>query len=266
MVALAVGATVTNWGDALKTSVADALSLFLGAIPKIIGFIIIVIIGWFIASLIAKVATRVLRDLKFNELADRSGISKFIRDMGVNMDAAAFLADIVKWFIRLIVLVTAFDELGLPAVSAVLQRLLLWLPNLVVALVILVIAGIAATALSKLVRGVAKDAGLSSPDLLAKVTQVTVLVFGVLIAVNQIGVASNLINDLFLGFVAALALALGLAFGLGGRDTAGEIVQTWYQQGKEKGPKLAEAAKAQQQGGSQNSTQPAQAPFIQERR
>jgi hypothetical protein len=128
----------------------------------------------------------------------------------------------------------------------VLQQLLLWLPNLVVALVVLVIAGLAANALAGLIRGATAEAGLSNPDFMANLARVAVWVFGVVVAVNQLGVATTLVNTLFMGFVGALALALGLAFGLGGRDTAAEIVRTWYQRGRSAAPKVAQAADAAQ--------------------
>jgi len=235
---------VQNWGQAIQTSFASALSLLLGGIPKIIGFLLILIVGWIIAAIIAKAITAVLHAVKFNDLAQRSGLAGFVRDMGVDTDATGALAGIVKWFVRLIFLVAAFDALGLPAVSAVLQRFLLWIPNLIVALVVLVIGGLLATALSKIVRGAAAEANLGSPDFLAKIASIAVWAFAIVIAVNQIGIATTLVNTLFTGFVAALALAAGLAFGLGGRETAGQIVQHWYQKGQEAAPKMAQAADA----------------------
>jgi Conserved TM helix len=149
---------------------------------------------------------------------------------------------VTKWFVRLITLVVAFDALGLPAVSQVLQQLLLWLPNLVVALVMLVIAGLAANALHGLVRGSTASAGFSNPDLLANIARGAVWAFAIVVAVNQLGIATTLVNTLFMGTVGALALALGLAFGLGGRETAAEIVRGWYRQGQMAAPKMAEAA------------------------
>ena len=140
--------------------------------------------------------------------------------MGIRRDASGFLADLVKWFIRLIVLVSAFDALGLPAVSQVLEQLLLWIPNLVVALVILVIAGLAANALGSLIRGATAEAKLGNLEVLATIARVAVWGFAIVIAVNQVGIATTLVNTLFMGLVGALALALGLAFGLGGRETA----------------------------------------------
>ncbi|MDQ3005253.1 MAG: small-conductance mechanosensitive ion channel, partial [Chloroflexota bacterium] len=158
---------INAWGAALMSSLATALSLFLGAIPRIIGFLVIIIIGWLISGALAAAVAALLRAVRFNDLAQSSGFSGFVRNMGVRKDPAGLLADIVKWFVRLIVLVVAFDALGLPAVSQVLQQFLLWIPNLVVAVVVLVIAGLAANALSNLVRGATAQAGLGNPDLLA---------------------------------------------------------------------------------------------------
>ena len=233
---------VNEWGAALVASLTTALSLFLGAIPRIIGFLVILIIGWFIAGLLASAVAALLRAVRFNDLAQSSGFSGFVRNMGVRKDASGMLADIVKWFVRLIVLVVAFDALGLPAVSQVLQQFLLWIPNLVVAVVVLVIAGLAANALGNLVRGSTASAGFTNPDLLASIARIAVWAFGIVVAVNQIGVAQELVNTLFMGFVGALALAAGLAFGLGGRETAAQIVDGWYSQSQQAKPKLKRAA------------------------
>src|ERR1051325_3746197 len=245
---------INSWGAALMTSLATALSLFLGAIPRIIGFLIILVIGWLIAGLLASAVAALLRAVKFNVLAQRSGFQGFIHNMGLRTDPSGLLADIVKWFVRLIVLVVAFDALGLPAVSAVLQQFLLWIPNLVVAMVILVIAGLAANALGDLIRGATAQAGFSNPDLLSTITRVAVWAFGIVVAVNQIGIAQTLVNTLFMGFVGALALAAGLAFGLGGRDTAGQIVDGWYRRGREARPQIRRAAENVERDVERNAT------------
>lgn len=233
---------ITDWGAAVMTSLTAALSLFLAAIPRVLGFIVIIIIGWLISGVLASAVAALLRAVHFNDLAQRSGLSGFVQNMGLRTDTSGVIANIVKWFVRLIVLVVAFDALGLPAVSAVLQQFLLWIPNLVVAVVILVIAGLAANALGNLIRGSAAQAGLGNPDLLATVARVAVWGFGIVVAVNQIGIAQTLVNTLFMGLIGALALALGLAFGLGGRETAGQIVQGWYRRTQEARPRIERAA------------------------
>jgi Conserved TM helix len=235
---------VSDMGEALLTSFAAAMAMFLGAIPKVIGFLVILIIGWIVASALAGAVGALLRAVRFNELAQRSGIADFVSKMGAQTDASGVIATIAKWFVRLIVLVVAFDALGLPAVSQVLQQLLLWLPNLVVALVVLVIAGLAAQALGNLVRGATAQAGLGNPDLMATIARVAVMGFAVVVAVNQIGIARELVNTLFMGVVGALALAIGLAFGLGGRETAGQMVSNWYSKAQQAAPRMADAASA----------------------
>jgi hypothetical protein len=244
--------TISGWGDALWVSLAGAMAGLFSALPRVLGFLIILLIGWFISGLIAGAVASLLRAVRFNNLAGRAGITGFVQSMGLRTDASGLLGDIVRWFVRLVVLVVAFDALGLPAVSEVLQQFLLWLPNLVVALVILVVAGLAASALANLVRGATSQAGFSNPDLLATIASVAVWSFGIVVAVNQIGVAETLVNTLFMGLVGALALALGLAFGIGGRDTAAEIVRGWYDRGRQAGPKIERATEAaQRQAGAQ---------------
>jgi len=252
----AIAVPVRDTGDALKASLAGALNTFLSAIPRVIGFLLVLIIGWIIASLLARGVQALLHAIKFNDLARRSGFADFVHKMGVKDDSAGVIAGIVKWFVRLIVLVVAFDTLGLPAVSNVLQQLLLWLPNLIVALVVLVIGGLAARALSQLVRGATAEAGFSNPDTLATVTSVAVWGFSIVVAINQLGIATTLINTLLVGLVGALALAFGLAFGLGGRDRAAQVLETVGRNVERAGPRLeraANAARNQAQGMAQEA-------------
>lgn len=240
----AVAVPVRDTGDALRASLTGALNTFFSAIPRIIGFAVVLIVGWIISSLLARGVQALLHAVKFNDLARRSGFADFVHKMGVKDDASGVIAGIVKWFVRLIALVVAFDTLGLPAVSNVLQQLLLWLPNLVVALVVLVIGGLAAQALSQLVRGASAQAGFTNPDLLATVTRVAVWGFTIVVAINQLGIATTLINTLLVGLVGALALAFGLAFGLGGRDRAAQILERAGRNMENVGPKLERAASA----------------------
>lgn len=238
---------VTHWSDAMFTSLAAAMALLFSAVPKIIGFALILIIGWFIASLIEKGVVAVLRAVRFNEMAQRAGLDDFVRKMGMNTDSSGLLGLLVKWFVRLIALVVAFDALGLPAVSEVLRAFLLWLPNVVVAMVVLVIGGLAARALSSIVRGATAEAGLTNSAFLAKVASFLVWTFTIVVAVNQIGIAHDLVNILFMAVMGALALGLGLAFGLGGRETAADIVQKLYGKAQARSSQLKEAAVAAQE-------------------
>jgi MFS family permease len=234
---------ITDWGTAIVTSIALALAMIVGAIPRIIGFLIILIIGWIVAGIIGGIVAAILRAVRFNDLSTRAGFTNFVRNMGIRNDPASVLADVAKWFVRLIVLVVAFDALGLPAVSNIFSQILAWLPNLAVALVVLIIGGLIANFVGDLVRGSTATAGLGNPDFLSGLARVLVWGFTIVVAVNQIGIATALVNTLFIAFMGALALAVGLAFGLGGRETAAQLWQGWYERSRTAMPRMQSAAR-----------------------
>jgi len=256
--ATTVAVPVQSTADAFRASLAGALNTFLSAIPRLIGFALVLIVGWVISSLLARGVEALLHAVRFNDLARRSGFADFVQKMGVRDDSAGVIASIVKWFVRLITLVVAFDMLGLPAVSNVLQQLLLWLPNLVVALVVLVIGGLAANALSRLVRGASAEAGFSNPEMLATVTKVAVWGFTIVVAINQLGIATTLINTLMIGIVGAFTIAFGLAFGLGGRDRAAQILDRVGRSAERAGPRLERAVEAAARGAKDGAQAPVQ--------
>lgn len=230
-------AVQATWWQTFEASLYGILAMLVRGLGKLIVFLLIVVIGWFVSSLLARVTTAVLRRVKFNELAARLGVGGFVARMGdPARDASQLVGDILKWIIRVVVLVVAFAALGIPAFSVVLSQLLLWLPNLAVAIVVLIVGGLAANGLAELVRGATAEAGFRNPDVIANVTRGAVWAFAIIIAVNQVGIASTLVNTLFMGFVAAVALAAGLSFGIGGQKLAAELLEKWYRKGKQLGP------------------------------
>jgi hypothetical protein len=146
----------------------------------------------------------------------------------------------VKWLVRLVFLVAAANLLGLTQVSVLLNQVILWLPNLAVAAVILLVAPLIGRFVRGLIQVGAGQAGFTNAALLGRLAEVAVIAFGVVIAINQIGIAANLVNILFIGVVAALSLAFGLAFGLGGRDVAGELTRDWYERGRQSAGRVRE--------------------------
>ena len=219
---------ITSWTEAFMAAFASAMSMFAGALPKILAFLVIVIIGWLIASGVSKAIAIVLRKLKFNTVADKAGLDKFMGNAGLSNDASGKLAMVVKWFVRLIALVAAFNALGLPAVSEILNQLLLWLPNLFVALAIVVIGGWGANAVAAIVRGMGTSAQSTHPEFLVRLAKTAVWLFTGIVAFNQLGVATEIVQTLFSAIVGAIALGAALAFGLGGKEVAGEMLRKWH--------------------------------------
>ena len=232
---------VTNWGEAVFASLTNALYTFLAAIPLVIGALLIILIGWIISNILARIV---------REILERAGADRLFAEHGGQVygtRSSAFqpsvvTSEIVKWIVRFIFLVAAANVLGLTQVSVLLNDVLLWIPNLIVAAVILLIAPL----LARFVRGAievgAGQMGFSNAPLLGRVAEIAIVAFAVLIAINQLGIAADLINILFIGLVAAVALAFGLAFGLGGRDVAARITQDWYEGMSSATEKVLEAA------------------------
>lgn len=204
-----------------------ALAAFLGAIPSVIGAVLILIVGWIIAGWIGGLVARALRAMRLDQLAAKAGVQSFLARAQVQADPADVLGATVKWYVRLIVVLLAANAVGLTAVSTVVNGVLAFIPNLIVAVLILAAFAWLAGFTRTLVRGALSGSSLPNGDALAAIAYVTVFAFGIVAAADQVGVASTLINTLFMGVVAAFALAFGLAFGLGGRDEAAQIWRDW---------------------------------------
>lgn len=203
------------------------LTAFWLALPSIVGALLLLIIGWIVAGLVGGLVTRLLRKVGLDQLATKAGITAFLQRARMNLDAAALVGGIIKWYVRLIFVIMAANAVGITAVSQVLNQIIGFIPNLLVALLILGAFAWLAGVTRKLVTGATESAGVQNSGALATLAYATVLGFGIVAAASQIGVASTLINILFTGLVAALALAFGLAFGLGGREEASRVLGDW---------------------------------------
>jgi hypothetical protein len=222
--------------------VTTALQNLIGFLPALIGATIVLILGWIVAGLLARLVEGILKTVGFERAAQSTGIAGFIQRAGSGWTASKIVAEIVKWFIRLIAIQAAASILGLQQISAAINAVLLWLPNLVVALVILVVAALIANFVAGIVRGAASEMQMGSPELLANIARYAILTFAVIAAVNQLGIAPTVVNTLLIGTVGAVALAFGLAFGLGGRDVAARIAEGWYTSGQQAALRMQMAA------------------------
>ena len=233
--------TVTDWGDAIFLSITNALNTFLAAIPQIIGALLILLIGWIIAGIVARILREILERVGVDRLFAKHG-GEVYGSRSTELRPSIVASEIVKWIIRFVFLVAAANVLGMTQVSVLLNEVLLWLPNLLIAVVILLVAPL----LGRFVRGVievgAGQMGFSNGRILGRIAEVAIIAFAVVIALYQIGIANDLISILFIGIVGALAIAFGLAFGLGGRDVAAEITRGWYTEMQSAATKVRDAA------------------------
>ena len=220
-------ATVATWGDAIFLALTNALNDLLGFVPRLLGALVILLIGWLLAKAVEALATKGLRAVRFNEVADRAELDQFLQQAGVRLDPAAVVGTLAYWFLFLIFVGAAFNSFGLPQVTAVINQIVAYLPNVAVALVVLLAGALLAQFAATLVRGASGTARVGDPDLLATLARAAVLGFAVLIALNQLQIGAAIVNTLFMAVVGMLALAGALAFGLGGRDVAGRLLEDW---------------------------------------
>jgi flagellar biosynthesis protein FliQ len=215
---------VTNWVQAIFTALTNALNLLLEFIPKLIGFLVILLVGWIVATLVSKGVTYLLRKVGFDRLSERIGLTRLEQRMGVRMDTAGILGTIVYWFLFLIFLVPAADALGVPAVSNILNELIAYIPNVFVAILVLFLGALGGTFVASLVRGATASANMGNPNLYANIARWAVIGFAAIVALEQLKIAPSIMNILFTAIVGGSALAFGLAFGLGGQDTARRLL------------------------------------------
>jgi Mechanosensitive ion channel, conserved TM helix len=237
---------VAGWADAIFLALTNALNDLLLFVPRLLGALVILLVGWLLAKAVEALATKGLRAVRFNQVADRAELDQFLDRAGVRLDPAAVVGKLAYWFLLLIFIGAAFNAFGLTQVTAVINQIVAYLPNVVVALVVLLVGALLATFAGNLVRGASGSARVGDPGLLAGLARAAVLAFAVLIALNQLQIGEAIVNTLFMAVVGMLALAGALAFGLGGREVAGRILEDWYAKRGEaaaKAGRLADAAR-----------------------
>jgi hypothetical protein len=195
-------------------------------LPNLVIAIVIVLIGWAIGALLGKVVAQIIRAIKVDNALRGARLEELLKKAGFNLDSGAFLGGLVEWFVIAVFMVAAFDVLGLKQVNVFLQQVvLIYLPQVIVAVLILLVAALVADAMQKMVSGAASAAGIRSANFAGTVTRWAIWIFAILMALFQLGIATPFVQTLFTGLVVALSLAFGLAFGLGGQEAAGRFIE-----------------------------------------
>lgn len=217
---------IENWSTVLQGSFQDIWMGFAKFVPNLVVALVIFLIGWFVANLLGKVVAQIIRSIKVDHALRTAQVDLFLKRAGFNLDSGAFIGGLVEWFIIVIFLVAAFDVLGLNQVNTFLQQVVLvYLPQVIVASFIILVAAVIAEAVQKLVSGAASAGGIRSANFAGSIARWSIWIFGILTALFQLGVAATFIQTLFTGIVVAIAIALGLAFGLGGQQAAAEVIE-----------------------------------------
>ncbi len=216
---------IQNWGDVFTLSLQSVWAGVARFIPVLVIALIIFAIGWVLAALIEKLVESLFRSLKVDTALKGAGMEDVVKRAGYNLNSGAFVGALVKWFIIVVFLMASLNMLGLEQVNLFLGQVVSYLPNVVVAVIILMVAAIVAAAMQKIVVASALAAHSKSAELLGRVTKWSIWIFAILTALVQLGVPEGLIQMILTAVFAGAALAIGLAFGLGGKDLAAGLIE-----------------------------------------
>ncbi len=219
--------TWQNVQDAIVVSWEDVIDRMIGFIPELVAAIVILIVGWSVGIFLDRLFDRVLRSVGLQDLFDKIRLENLVKKAGVGLDTTALIGRLVKWIVLLISFLAAADVLGLAQVAKFVEQILVYIPNVIVAVAVLIIAAVLASFLSEVVKGSLRAGRLGYANLLGEVVRWAIWIFAILVALYQLGVAAPLIATIFTGIVAMLAIAGGLAFGLGGQDQARELLENF---------------------------------------
>ncbi len=215
---------VQNWADVLVSSFQQVWAQFIGFVPALLGAIIVFIVGLIIASVLGALVAKIMTGLKLDKALARVGVEEYVERAGMRLNSGRFLGHVVYWFIVITFLLAASDLLGFFALSSFLEKVLLYIPHVIVAILIMLVTIVVANFLRKIVKASVMGARLHAANFLGTITWYAVIIFGLAATLAQLGLDVTILNTLITGIIAMFALAGGLAFGLGGKEYASHLI------------------------------------------
>ena len=216
---------VLEWDNLIVDPVRQMLTRIMAYLPVLLGALIILIVGWIVAKAIKRIVDGLLKVIRFDAMADKAGISRVLEKGDLKISASQLVSGLVYWLIMIMVLVMAVDALGLPKASDILASLFAYIPKVIAALLVLIVAMFLASLVSGIVRVAAGNANLPKPEMFAGVSRWAIIIFAVTISLEQLGIASLLVTATFNIILGGVCLALAIAFGLGGKDAAAKYLE-----------------------------------------
>jgi hypothetical protein len=214
-----------NLFDSLESSMGTLWFDVMQFLPQLVIAMLILVVGWIVGGMLGKLVTKGFHTLKLDTALDKAGVDDLSERAGYSFRPGQFVGSLVKWFVILVFAIVAFDILGLNQVTVFAREVVLgYLPQVFAAALILFVGVLVAQLAKDLLMGALRGAGSKNVEMYGKLTYALVLAFSIMAVLNQLRIADELVEILFMGIVFALSLGAGLAFGLGGRDAAGKYI------------------------------------------
>lgn len=201
-------------------------------LPRLLVAFVILIAGWIVARLLRLAAARGLRAINLHVLTERAGVDAFLECGGIRADTVTVFALLVYWIVILATLMAALSSLGLTQVTALIERVVLFIPRLAIAILVLVFGAYFARFVSATVTAYFRNVGIADAEILGRIVLYAIMTFVVVIALDPLDIAGDIIHNVFLILVAGVVLALALAFGIGGQKWAAAFLERlWSSRG-----------------------------------
>lgn len=214
-----------NWTGVITGSLIGLWNSLVNFLPNVLGAIVVFIVGLIVAAVIGKIVEKVFEAIRLDQALAKAGLAPHFERAGMRLRAAHFLGRLVYWFIVVAFLLAAVNALNLTVFADFLRQALAYLGNVVIAVLIMLVAIVLANVARNVVQGSVMSARLGGADFLGALTWWAIVIFGFFSALLQLNIAESIVNALVIGFIAMLSLAGGLAFGLGGRDMATDLLR-----------------------------------------
>ncbi len=224
----------TTWADTLNQAFQNLFYGLVAFIPNLIVAIIIFVVGWLVGVGLGRVVAQFVTALRVDQALKAAGLDRVLSRGGFQLSAGKFVGFLVKWFFIVVFLVASLDVLHLTVVNMFISEVVLgYLPQVIVAVLILLVAAVVAEAARRVVEGSAKAASFHSAGFVGKVAQYAIWIFALLTALAQLNVAQTILQPLITGVVIAASLAIGLSFGLGGQKAAERYIERFQSEIKD---------------------------------
>lgn len=216
---------IQDWSILIVQALQSLWQGFLDFIPLLLGAIIVFVIGWIVSGGVGKIVTEILKKIKFNQIFEKGNWDEALAKADIKVDASGFIGAIVKWVLVIVFLTAAVEILGFPQFAGFLKSVLNYLPNVVVAALIFVVTVVVTDITEKIIRVSVERIKVGYGRTVSAIVKWSIWTFAILAILAQLGIARSFVETLFTGIVAMLVISTGIAFGLGGKDVAADLLK-----------------------------------------
>ena len=211
--------------DIFLASLTSFFSKLAAFLPQLIAALVLLFLGWVAAKLIRAAFRKFLKVVHFDALSEKSGVDAFLKQGNLNVSMSGILAELIYWLVMLVVIVLVSDSLGLSKVTELFNRVALYIPNIIIAIIVLVFGTLLARAVNRVLFAYLKNIGVEGALTISTISEYAIQIFVIFVALEQLNIGTQLLTVAFAIGFGAIALALAIAFGLGGKDWAASMLE-----------------------------------------